>query len=578
MPRKLFFKETNETVTPPSGYVSFGIGGDGKILTTNDQNQTTPGNDTTFDCFISSSQSYMIGTWSVYPFTWQTGFKYLDNYMYLMCMNTIQTPYDHYDDDGVSNFYWGLFKENQNKLEFMGGWDPLEVLGLSRTDYLEGFNYIYSFQVYATGSGYTSSNDVALTGGSGTGCIVNITESSGVPIINIVDGGQFYQKNDVLTVPGGDGNHQIIVDHNTGSKSYYNYFDSSLKVVSGGAEFSDIAMDLNWGPTNRYIKYKMNLDTDGSILGFTLSETRDFSSPSSSIIIDLLPGYEAFGSGLVRNYQASPSDTYQNTDKFYCLVKNTSTEQRDWLGYDIITNQFTTIIEDLESWWGIYATGVSWLDYLGNPPDFKVIEHSSVPILKAGWSNNPSQGSPYFSNSFLVEPTRFTKFGTNIMTDITGNVYFLTKNKIYFTSLIVKYFDGLANNDEPNFSEISNMFKQSIMPSVLLIFEYDVATGNIETSQRVLNYGEANAASRFIGWGENRALFMSLQDGVIFSSSGEESKIQTTNKLIARGYLGVTGKDLLLRFALTIDDYFYNMGIIPSEEGAWIISEKQFII
>ncbi len=71
---------------------------------------------------------------------------------------------------------------------------------------------IAAFDNITGGTGY-SAGTVTPTGGTGTGATATITVNSGaVNGATIVNKGKNYSDNDVLTVPGGDGNGRITVN------------------------------------------------------------------------------------------------------------------------------------------------------------------------------------------------------------------------------------------------------------------------------------------------------------------------------------------------------------------------------
>ena len=65
---------------------------------------------------------------------------------------------------------------------------------------------VVSFNITNPGTGYVNATNVTVTGGSGTGLKVDITEDGSglVDNVTIVDAGKNYQIGDVLTLPGGN--------------------------------------------------------------------------------------------------------------------------------------------------------------------------------------------------------------------------------------------------------------------------------------------------------------------------------------------------------------------------------------
>ncbi len=65
------------------------------------------------------------------------------------------------------------------------------------------------------GTGYTGANNVSLTGGTGTGLVINFTEDGTgvVDSVTIVNAGKNYSFGDVLIIPGGNGDAELKLDY-----------------------------------------------------------------------------------------------------------------------------------------------------------------------------------------------------------------------------------------------------------------------------------------------------------------------------------------------------------------------------
>ncbi len=81
-----------------------------------------------------------------------------------------------------------------------------------RVDQLEGRVLSFSFTP-STGTGYASATNVATTGGGGFGCTVDIIDDGlgGIQTVTIVNGGQGYAVNDVITITGGNADASFTV-------------------------------------------------------------------------------------------------------------------------------------------------------------------------------------------------------------------------------------------------------------------------------------------------------------------------------------------------------------------------------
>lgn len=78
------------------------------------------------------------------------------------------------------------------------------------------------------GTGYTTANGVATTGGSGTGLTVDIIDTAGViTTLAIANGGENYEVGDVITVTGGNANATFVVSGISGDDF------SNMELISG---------------------------------------------------------------------------------------------------------------------------------------------------------------------------------------------------------------------------------------------------------------------------------------------------------------------------------------------------------
>jgi hypothetical protein len=74
---------------------------------------------------------------------------------------------------------------------------------------------VVSLSIASGGSGYTAANNVALTGGTGTGLVISFTEdgTGAVDSVTIVDPGKNYSLGDFFVIPGGNGDGELKLDY-----------------------------------------------------------------------------------------------------------------------------------------------------------------------------------------------------------------------------------------------------------------------------------------------------------------------------------------------------------------------------
>lgn len=107
-------------------------------------------------------------------------------------------------------------------------------------------------QITNAGTGYSSSQGVATTGGTGRGCVLNVTASSGsITSVNVASIGSGYSNGDILTVTSGDNNAKV-----------------TLYIISIGTFIVD---STNW--PNSVVVNKAQTIPSGMNISFTFPET-----------------------------------------------------------------------------------------------------------------------------------------------------------------------------------------------------------------------------------------------------------------------------------------------------------------
>lgn len=108
--------------------------------------------------------------------------------------------------------------------------------------------------------------------------------------------------------------------------------------------------------------------------------------------------------------------------------------------------------------------------------------------------------------------------------------------------------------------------------AVLVIDEYDIATGDIKKSAKTIkvtgNYEKFARVSS-----DNKALFVAR--GAIVFSEDNTTGIWPTINVVETGGLSVTGKDYIMGVGSFNGDNYYNSGILPTNRGGFLIVNKQ---
>lgn len=97
------------------------------------------------------------------------------------------------------------------------------------------------------GSGYSTSNIVSTTGGSGTGLKLNIeaNTSGNITKVTVNVPGTGYRAGDILTIASGNANATIVVKNTTNSNGEVKITENTGSTISGSFKFT--AFDSNTG-------------------------------------------------------------------------------------------------------------------------------------------------------------------------------------------------------------------------------------------------------------------------------------------------------------------------------------------
>lgn len=112
---------------------------------------------------------------------------------------------------------------------------------------------VYEVDLLSGGTGYSTSNIVPVTGGSGTGLRVNIEANTNSTITKVVVNvpGSNYHVGDVITVSGGDTNAQIRIKSLLNANGEIRITENTGATISGSFKFT--AFDAN---TNTVVSCK----------------------------------------------------------------------------------------------------------------------------------------------------------------------------------------------------------------------------------------------------------------------------------------------------------------------------------
>lgn len=185
--------------------------------------------------------------------------------------------------------------------------------------------------------------------------------------------------------------------------------------------------------TNLYIQYSIGLNSNGEATSFQLLNTRKLSDSSYKTWENINDGYfiieHSFYSGgnlLDGTFHDGTKIPFIRTDGESTWV---SGDVIDMCQYNLITDETTVLISDLESWWNTNADEAWEID--GGIPIFKggIISHPDSPLFICSRSTN------FFDDSVLVTPTKFHRFGDCKQTDYM--IRHITKDKIYIGNLLI---------------------------------------------------------------------------------------------------------------------------------------------
>ena len=108
--------------------------------------------------------------------------------------------------------------------------------------------------------------------------------------------------------------------------------------------------------------------------------------------------------------------------------------------------------------------------------------------------------------------------------------------------------------------------------AVLVIDEYDIATGDIKKSAKTIKItGQVEHLGRLST--DNKAIFVT-RVAIVFSEDNTTGIWPTIN-VVETGGLSVTGKDYIMGAGSFNGDNYYNSGILPTNRGGFLIVNKQ---
>ncbi len=432
MARKILFKVDNSTPSVPDGYKALSVDSNEQIalIGTNSKSSSYI-KDSKPTTLIADAEFYTWGTYSIYPTNYLTAFKQSDNFFHLVEMLTSLPTFDYFDNNLESVMVFGIFKENETQLQFCGAFNPYENININ--DYIENWRRVTSCDVTNGGSSYsTSEANVSTTGGSGTNLTVDIECGNADGIITNVtinSAGSGYKLGDVITINGGDSNAQITITGVT----HNNYISRTINGIDfikteNGLKMINMVWDndsINYY-TNRYFDIDISLSNVGVILGATLSSYRNLNSLDSSSLADLNTGFTIGEFNYLDNYCQK---NFANPKLWYYTRTNDSTSQIDFCKYDLSTNTIEIILEDLRSWWDLNAD-VTWeIDGFELSIKGGILPHPDKPLLLGYHSGD------IFSDTYLIGPGTYHRFGDNKTTDYQTRLY--TKNKMWIINPLV---------------------------------------------------------------------------------------------------------------------------------------------
>lgn len=164
-------------------------------------------------------------------------------------MNTIEQQvdipvlYDDGTDSGVNIYLTGITETKFSKEGWGEFWNPNYRQDL--------YNDVDPTPIFITisfvGSGYANASNVAVTGGTGTGLIVDIVTNAGeVTAITVVSPGTGYTNGDLLNIPGG--NSDATLNYAIGNGvGLYNIWDGDSEQVNSRPNAYVVGSKKIWG-------------------------------------------------------------------------------------------------------------------------------------------------------------------------------------------------------------------------------------------------------------------------------------------------------------------------------------------
>lgn len=131
---------------------------------------------------------------------------------------------------------------------------------------------------------------------------------------------------------------------------------------------------------------------------------------------------------------------------------------------------------------------------------------------------------------------------------------------------------GRVDGLEARTGELEIMPSRLQRSAVLVIDEYDITTGDIKKSAKTIKVTGNYEMFRRLS-SDSKAIFVAR--GAIVFSENNTTGIWPTINVVETGDLSVTGKDYIMGAAAFNGDTYYNVGILPTNRGGFLIVNKQ---
>lgn len=592
MPRRIYLQQGGPQVTVPPGYSALTLNSTNELALSDSQSkgfnyQRSANGKTLISSFqvVDFADPIDSVSYVLYPYSHFGVFKHASKTFHLLLMFTKQEVHDFYNTNKKSMPFWGLYEQTENALTFTGAFNIESGLRLDMSSYVKGWRAVTSFNITTPGTGYQTSTKVSTKGGSGDGALlldITADENGAVTSASLStepgSGGTGYLVGDVVKISGLPSTAEITI---TGVNGFYHFEDFTHNVSYSGGQLAFTELGLfDVGSENNFLKYNLVVSDSGAISlpekkekGDQVVIYRNLASEDTNTL-DSIFTEQGYTLNSFAPQQVFLDNVVNDPTKWYYLRTNDETGLQEWGIYNLLNNNTTTISGDLENLW-TNLTSIDWI--VGEKqPTFELVPYGSDQLLLA----YHAAVSSTISDSYLIRVNTdlgnlFHSFGTNKFNGSglrggRGSQVEITDDYIYFFTNLFGSNDNVAVAEVVQDQLVEKGVTTTGYTGLMIIDRYNVTDGTIETSAKICQPG---TSYKFVSYADG--VIFTTPDGSVILNNNSVSSNWPDSQIKLYDSLTVYSSEIVSGGGSYDGSNFYNAGVLPTAEGAFLIVTKQ---